>query len=188
MSTSGFLKKGKLHFIGHRELGVLLVYQFWNSTERKTKLKIANISREEIIKEAESRGMTSGELFAKLGEYLANVAMSLDYKNGITDKDTDPEKLALIAEEAETVLAAIKAGQTVSDADFNFVVDVDNDSDGGFQMTRMSTDEGPVTQILASFGSMSNPKFLTDLPTTSAPGKKFDVFKRRTTSKRKRKQ
>jgi hypothetical protein len=167
------LERGKLHFIGHRELGILMIYQFRNKKNGQTKLKIANISREEIVSAANGTSFKPAQLFAEIGRYLADVSMTLDYKNGITDKVKDKDKLGLISEKSDTVLGALLTGQTVSDADFSFVVDVDNNNEGGFSMTRMSSDGGRIAAVLAAFSSLANPNYTTALSAESLPGNTF---------------
>jgi hypothetical protein len=144
---------GKIHFIGHRELGVLLVYQFQKNG--KDKLKIANITQKQIADLATAKNLQPDAVFAEIAYQLALSAKTLDVRNGISNNTTDADKLKYVTAAANSVAVDILAGQTVSDADFTFAVEVDHDSEGGFQMGRFSTDLGPVKFILETF---SNPK------------------------------
>jgi hypothetical protein len=98
----------KMYVIGTRETGVLFL--------RTEPLRAATISREEIERYAEARGLTFEAAFARVAESTRHATGRLD----------DDDDMADVPDRLDTFRKSVERGAKISDAAFCYVAEVEN--------------------------------------------------------------
>lgn len=134
--------KGRVYFIGHRDLGVLMVQ------EGSAGLKVNRIPKEVIDAYAQKLGILPDSVFADLARILSYVSTLADARRPVDlTKEGEKESARRIA---KAVASNVLGGVQVSSADFCFVTEVLKKD---FGIGRLSVETGPIQNIMNAFDS-----------------------------------
>jgi hypothetical protein len=134
--------KGRIYFIGHRDLGVLMVQ------EGGPGLKVNRIPKEAIDAYAQNRGVLPDRIFAELARILSYVSTLVDARRPVdVTKEGEKESAKAIG---DAVASNVLGGVQVSSADFCFVTEVEQKD---FGIGRFNVETSPIQNIMNAFDS-----------------------------------
>lgn len=134
--------KGRIYFIGHRDLGVLVVH------DGSKGLKVNKISKEVIDAYARKTGVLPEKVFSELAKVLSYMATVVDARKPVDLNN--PTEIAAAKAIGEATAHYVLGGVEISSADFCFVTEI---PEADFGMGRFSTETGPIKDLLTAFAS-----------------------------------
>jgi hypothetical protein len=134
--------KGRIYFIGHRDLGVLMVH------EGKSGLKVNRIPKEAIDTYAAAKKVLPDSVFAEIASVLSYVSTVADAKRPVDPAIRGEVESAKAIGEA--VASNVLGGVQVSSADFCFVTEILEEQ---FGVGRYSIETSPIANIMQAFES-----------------------------------
>lgn len=136
---------GRIYFIGHRDLGVLMVH------EGSKGLKVNIISKEKIDDYAQKNGVLPDSVFGKLADVLSYVSTVVDIRRPVDFLKPDEVKSAKAIGHA--VASNVLGRVQVSNVDFCFATEI---AEAEFGMGRYSTGTDTIANVMAAFESTAS--------------------------------
>ncbi|MES0071817.1 hypothetical protein [Mesorhizobium sp. M0058] len=138
-------KKGRVYFIGHRDLGVLMVH------EGNQGLKVNIISKDVIDAYALKESILPDSVFGILANVLSYVSTVIDARRPVDL--TNPNEVKSAKAIGQAVASNVLGRVQVSNVDFCFATEI---PEGDFGMGRFSVGTDPIGNILAAFESTAS--------------------------------
>jgi len=137
--------KGRIYFIGHRDLGVLMVH------EGSQGLKVNIISKDKIDDYAQKQGILPDSVFATLADVLSYVSTVVDVRRPVDLlKPGEVESAKAVGHAvASNVLGRVQ----VSNVDFCFATEI---PESDFGLGRFSNGTDPIANIMTAFESTAS--------------------------------